>query len=301
MDYMHETLADLAYRHATRPVGASIPRVSLHAAQKASWPVGVLYQPMLGTVLRGTKRVVIGDRTLRYDSNNFFIASIDVPASRVTIEDSPEAPYVAVRLAIDQDILSDLVVDVPRKADGDTIAFAVGAMTPELLDAWSRMLRLLDAPDEIDTLAPLIEREILFRLLQGPQGAVLRQAARAGSRISQVRDSIAHLRTNLDRVVSIEELVEIAGMSVATFHRHFRAATAMSPLQYHKTLRLQEARRLLLADTDATSTAFAVGYESASQFSREYTRMFGTPPARDAGKLRHRREVTRYSPSDRTP
>jgi AraC-like DNA-binding protein len=275
--------------------------VSLHAAQKVSWPVGVLYQPMLGTVLRGTKQVVIGERTLRYDSNNFFIASIDVPASRVTIEDTPEAPYVAVRLAIDQDILSDLVVDVPRKADGDTIAFAVGAMTPELLDAWSRMLRLLDAPDEIDTLAPLIEREILFRLLQGPQGAVLRQAARAGSRISQVRDAIAHLRRNLDRVVSIEELVEIAGMSVATFHRHFRAATAMSPLQYQKTLRLQEARRLLLADTDATSTAFAVGYESASQFSREYTRMFGTPPARDAGKLRHRREVTRSSPSDRTP
>ena len=298
---MHETLADLAYRHATRPAGTSIPRVSLHAAQKVGWPVGVLYQPMLGTVLRGTKRVVIGDRTLRYDSNNFFIASIDVPASRVTIEDSPEAPYVAVRLAIDPDLLSDLVVDVPRKADGDTIAFAVGAMTPELLDAWSRMLRLLDAPDEIDTLAPLIEREILFRLLQGPQGAVLRQAARAGGRISQIRDAIAHLRSNLDRVVSIEELVKIAGMSVATFHRHFRTATAMSPLQYQKTLRLQEARRLLLADTDATSTAFAVGYESASQFSREYTRMFGTPPARDAGKLRHRREGTRSSPQDRTP
>ena len=296
---MHETLADLAYRHATRPSEASIPRVSLHAAQKVHWPVGILYQPMLGTVLRGTKRVVIGDRTLRYDSNNFFIASIDVPASRVTIEDSPEAPYVAVRLAIDQDILSDLVVDVSRKADGDTIAFAVGVMTPELLDAWSRMLRLLDAPDEIHTLAPLIEREILFRLLKGPQGAVLRQAARAGSRISQVRNAIAHLRANLDRVVSIGELVKIAGMSVATFHRHFRAATAMSPLQYQKTLRLQEARRLLLADTDAASTAFAVGYESASQFSREYTRMFGTPPARDAGKLRRRREAVRSF--DRTP
>lgn len=286
MDLMHETLADLAYRHATQSDGASIPRVSLHVAQKQGWPIGTLYQPMLGIVLRGTKRVVIGDRTLHYDGNHFFIASIDVPASRVTIEDLPEAPYVAVRLAIDQEILSDLVVDRPHKDEGDTTAFAVGAMTPELRDAWSRMLRLLDAPDEIDMLAPLIEREILFRILQGPQGALLRQAARAGSRISKVRDTIAHLRTNLDRVVRIEELVEIAGMSVATFHRHFRAATAMSPLQYQKTLRLQEARRLLLADTDATSAAFAVGYESASQFSREYTRMFGTPPARDAGRLR---------------
>ncbi len=283
---MHETLVDLAYRHATQPGGASIPRVSLHVAQEEGWAIGVLYQPMLGIVLRGTKRVVIGNRTLRYDSNHFLIASIDVPASRVTIEDLPEAPYVAVRLAIDQDILSDLVVDVPHEAEGDTIAFAVGALTPELVDAWSRMLRLLDAPDEINMLAPLIEREILFRLLQGPQGALLRQAARAGSRIAQVRDTIAHLRTNLDRAVRIEELVEIAGMSAATFHRHFRAATAMSPLQYQKALRLQEARRLLIADADVTSAAFAVGYESASQFSREYTRMFGTPPARDAARLR---------------
>lgn len=283
---MPETLADLAYRHAARSGAASIPRVSLHVAQKEGWPIGVLYQPMLGVVLRGTKRVVIGNRTLRYDSNHFLIASIDVPASRVTIEDRPEVPYVAVRLAIDQAILSDLAAGIPREPDGDTIAFAVGVMTPELLDAWSRMLRLLDAPDEIDVLAPLIEREILFRILQGPQGALLRQAARDGSRISQVRTAIAHLRTNLDRAVRIEELVDIAAMSPATFHRHFRAATTMSPLQYHKALRLQEARRLLIADADATGAAVAVGYESASQFSREYTRMFGTPPARDVARLR---------------
>jgi len=241
---------------------------------------------MLGIVLRGAKRVTIGDRTLRYDTNHFFIASIDVPASGAIIEDSPEAPYVAARLAIDQDLLADLVVDIPRDADGKTAAFAVGAMTPELLDAWSRMLRLLDAPSEIDTLAPLFEREILFRILQGPQGALLRQAARSDSRIAQIRSAIAHLRANFDRPVRIEELVEIAGMSAATFHRHFRAATAMSPLQYQKALRLQEARRRLIADADASGAAYAVGYESASQFSREYTRMFGTPPARDAARLR---------------
>lgn len=283
---MHETLADLAYRHATQPGGASILRVSVHVAKETSWPIPTLYQPMLGVVLRGAKRVVIGDRTLRYDANHFFIASVDVPASSVMIEASPEAPYVAARLAIDQDVLADLVVDIPRNADGETAAFAVGAMTPELLDAWSRMLRLLDAPNEIDTLAPLFEREILFRILQGPQGALLRQAARSDSRIAQIRNAIAHLRTNFDRLVRIEELVQIAGISAATFHRHFRAATAMSPLQYQKALRLQEARRRLIADADATSAAFAVGYESASQFSREYTRMFGAPPARDAARLR---------------
>lgn len=202
------------------------------------------------------------------------------------IEASPDAPYVAARLAIDRDLLSELVVDIPRATEGETAAFAVGAMTPELFDAWYRMLRLLDAPDEIGMLAPLIEREILFRILQGPQGALLRQAARADSRIAQIRDTIAHLRANFDRPVRIEELVEITAMSAATFHRHFRAATAMSPLQYQKALRLQEARRRLIADADATSVAFAVGYESASQFSREYTRMFGTPPARDAARLR---------------
>ncbi len=283
---MHETLADLAYRHATQPGRVSIPRVSVHVATETSWPIPVLYQPMLGIVLRGAKRVVIGDRTLHYDTNHFFIASIDVPASSVMIESLPEAPYVAARLAIDQDVLRDMVVDIPCEAGDNTTAFAVAAMTPELLDAWSRMLRLLDAPDEIDMLAPLIEREILFRILQGPQGALLRQAARADSRIAQVRDTIAHLRANFDRVVRIEELVEITGMSVATFHRHFRAATAMSPLQYQKALRLQEARRRLIADADASGAAYAVGYESASQFSREYTRMFGAPPARDAARLR---------------
>jgi AraC-like DNA-binding protein len=286
LNVMHETLADFAYRHAILSDGPSIPRVSVHAARETSWPIPTLYQPMLGIVLRGAKRVVIGDRTLHYDANHFFIASIDVPATSVMIESSPEAPYVAARLAIDQDVLADLVVDIPCEARGDTAAFAVAAMTPELLDAWSRMLRLLDAPNEIDMLAPLIEREILFRILQGPQGALLRQAARADSRIAQVRDTIAHLRSNFDRHVRIEELVEITGMSAATFHRHFRAATAMSPLQYQKALRLQEARRRLIADADATSAAFAVGYESASQFSREYTRMFGTPPARDAARLR---------------
>lgn len=283
---MHETLADLAYRHATQPGRASIPRVSVHVAKETSWPVPTLYQPMLGIVLRGTKRVVIGDRTLHYDANHFFIASVDVPASSVMIESSPDAPYAAARLAIDQDVLADLVVDIPREDRADTTAFAVAAMTPELLDVWSRMLRLLDAPDEIDMLAPLFEREILFRILQGPQGALLRQAARADGRMAQIRAAIAHLRENFDRLVRIEELLEIAGMSAATFHRRFRAATAMSPLQYQKALRLQEARRRLIADADATGAAYAVGYESASQFNREYTRMFGAPPARDAARLR---------------
>lgn len=283
---MHETLAELAHRHARAPGAGSIPRVSLHVAKETSWPVPTLYTPMLGMVLRGAKQVTIGDRTLRYGAGHYFIGSIDVPARSAIVEALPEAPYVAVRLGIDQEMLADLAVDIPKDDEGETVAFATGKATPELLDAWFRMLRLLDAPDEIATLAPLVEREILFRILRGPQGKVLRQAARNDCRVAQVRHAIAHLRANFARPVRIEELLEIATMSAATFHRHFRAATAMSPLQYQKALRLQEARRRLIADENPAGAAYAVGYESVSQFSREYSRMFGASPGRDAARLR---------------
>lgn len=241
---------------------------------------------MLGMVLRGAKRVTIGNRTLDYDVAHYFIGSIDVPAEIAITEASPEAPYVAFRLEIDHEMLADLAIDITNTADNGTLAFAVEAVTPELLDAVRRMLRLLDAPDEIAALGPLVEREILFRILRGPQGAVLRQAARTDSRISQIRPAIAHLRANFTRRITVDELIEIAGMSAATFHRHFRAATAMSPLQYQKALRLQEARRRLVTDADTAGAAYAVGYESASQFSREYTRMFGLSPGRDGARLR---------------
>lgn len=283
---MHETLADLACRHASSPTGCVLPRIDLHVAREPGWPLPTLYRPMLGLVLRGAKRVTIGDRTLHYDPARYFIGSIDVPAEVAITDASPEAPYVAARLAIDPEMLADLAVGISNESDGETTAFAVGTMTPELRDAWRRMLRLLDAPDEIATLAPLVEREILFRILQGPQGTVLRQAARSDSRIAQIRRAIAHLRENLARTVHTDELVEIARMSTATFNRHFRAATAMSPLQYQKALRLNEARRRLLVDSDVAGTGYAVGYESASQFNREYKRMFGTSPGRDAAGLR---------------
>lgn len=283
---MHETLAQLAHRHATSAGTASIPWVSVHVAREMTWPIPTLYCPMLGIVLRGAKQVTIGDRTLRYGPGQYFIGAIDVPAASAVIDASPEAPYVAVRLVIDQEMLADLAGAMPGDADGETAVFAVETMTPALNNAWFRMLRLLDAPDEIATLAPLVEREILFRILRGPQGKLLRQAARSDGRLAQVRHAIAHLRANFARAVRTEELVDIAEMSVATFHRHFRAATAMSPLQYQKALRLQEGRRRLIADENPAGAAYAVGYESVSQFSREYARMFGTSPGRDAARLR---------------
>ncbi|HEY2481307.1 MAG TPA: AraC family transcriptional regulator, partial [Caulobacteraceae bacterium] len=174
----------------------------------------------------------------------------------------------------------------PPRGEAQAAAFAVSPVTAQLLDPWLRLLGLLDTPQDIPVLAPLLEREILYRLLQGPQGGVLRQIAKADSRHAQVRKAIGWIRVHYDRPLRVGELAHLAGMSAASFHRHFRSATAMSPLQYQKNLRLQEARKLLMADQDAARAGYAVGYESASQFSREYARLFGAPPARDAGRLR---------------
>jgi transcriptional regulator GlxA family with amidase domain len=179
-----------------------------------------------------------------------------------------------------------LIPDVPGPTVAETAAFGVSPVTLPLLDPWLRLLALLDAPADIPVLAPLFEREILYRLLQGPQGGVLRQIALADGRLSQIRRAIMWIRAHYDEPLRIEALAEIAGMSGASFHRHFRAATAMSPLQYQKHLRLQQARRLLIANQDASQAGYAVGYESASQFSREYARAFGASPARDAMRLR---------------
>jgi transcriptional regulator GlxA family with amidase domain len=202
------------------------------------------------------------------------------------IEASPAEPYIAVAMALDLECLTELLAEMPDQPVADTAGFAVSAVTAPLLDAWARLIGLLDTPHDIPVLAPMLEREILYRLLQGPQGGIIRQAARADSRLGQIRQAIGWLRRHYDRPVRIETLAEVAGMSMASFHRHFRAATAMSPLQFQKSLRLQEARRLLIANADASRAGYAVGYESASQFRREYARMFGAPPARDAERLR---------------
>jgi AraC-like DNA-binding protein len=229
---------------------------------------------------------MIGDRMLRYDPASYFVASLELPVSSQIIEASEQRPYVCVSMALDRDVIATLLPDVPARPEGRTAGFAVSPVTPQLLDPWCRLLALLDNPGDAQVLAPMLEREILFRLLQGPQGGVLRQIARADSRVSQVRAAIGWIRAHFSETLRIEALAAFAGMSPASFHRHFKAATEMSPLQYQKMLRLQEARRLLVTSADAARTAYSVGYESASQFSREYARMFGASPSRDAERLR---------------
>jgi len=289
-----EVLRALALRHAgPGTVETAIPSVAITLARQTTERAIGVFQPRFCLVLQGAKDITIGERRMRYDPNNYFIASLEVPASGCIIEASPSHPYIGLSMALNPEVLAALITDTPARTDapaptdGETSSFAVSPVTTQLLEPWLRLIALLDAPQDIAVLAPMIEREILYRLLKGPQGPLLRQIAQGDSRLGQVRRTIAWIREHYDQPLRIETLAELAGMSAASFHRHFKAATAMSPLQYQKCLRLQQARRLLIANEDATRAGYAVGYESASQFSREYARLFGLPPARDAVRLRN--------------
>ncbi|WP_369063423.1 AraC family transcriptional regulator [Burkholderia gladioli] len=276
-------------RHAQgRRTDTAIARVSLSRGQATTGPLAGLYEPMLCLVVQGAKRVIVGDRVLDYDPGNCFVTAVEVPATGRIVEASRQRPYLAIGLVFEPAIVTELLAHLPQVRDGDAGAsFAVEPVSAALLDAWVRMIRLLDHPAEIPALAPLIEREILFRLLQGPHARVLRQIARADGRLYRIRRAVARIRTRYDQPLRIEELAELAGMSLATFHRHFKAVTTLAPLQYQKIVRLQQARRLLMIENRAvTEAAFAVGYESASQFSREYARQFGASPAQDVARLR---------------
>ncbi|MFC0406872.1 AraC family transcriptional regulator [Roseomonas elaeocarpi] len=283
-------MREIAERHAEGlRHQTGLPRVLVHSGQVTPSPTHGLYEPSLVLVLQGAKQITVGRRTLRYDPANYFIATVEFPASSWVIEGTRAQPYLAFSLKLDRAALCSLILDMPPAPEGETTGFAVSAVTPDLLDALSRLLRLLDTPDDIPVLAPVHEREVLYRLLKGPQGGALRQVARADSQLSQVRRAIAWIRAHFDEALRVEQLAELAGMSPASFHRHFKAATAMSPLQYQKMLRLQEARQLLGSSADVARAGHMVGYGSASQFSREYARMFGAPPGRDTERLRGRR------------
>ncbi len=255
-------------------------RVGMVDAARPPRPVDGVYPPTMALILSGKKDIAIGRSRLHYDPASYFIATVSLPATGCVQHE----PFRAVSLTLDPLLLASLLPETARTEDLDPpqAAFAVNPVTPELLDAWWRLLRLLDTPSDIAALAPLAEREILYRLLQGPQGAILRQIARTDSRHGRVGRAIALIRGEFDRPLRSERLADAAGMSVASLHRHFRAATAMSPLQYQKALRLHEARRLLLGGREVSASAYAVGYESPSQFSRDYSRLFGTAPSRDA-------------------
>ncbi|MBB5716580.1 AraC family transcriptional regulator [Sphingomonas aerophila] len=282
-------LARLIERHMAEPgiLGTALPRLSLIRANQPSVPTPAVYEASLCLIAQGSKRVSIGDATMVYDASRYLLVSVDLPLVGHILQASSDKPYLCCKIDIDPAALAELIVaEGGSSSRSDMPALGVYPSDPDLIDAACRLVRLLDRPDTIAALAPLIEREILYRLLMGPHGAMLRHVATAGSHLNQVSRAIAAIRARYDAQLRIEEVAAEAGMSTSSLHAHFKAITHMTPLEYQKQLRLQEARRLMLVrGATAGSASFAVGYESPSQFSREYRRLFGAPPRQDIARL----------------
>ncbi|RYG85150.1 MAG: AraC family transcriptional regulator [Alphaproteobacteria bacterium] len=289
MEMQLAELRSLTARAENRRTETGIPRVAMVQGAIPEHQLAAVYEPMINLILSGWKTMTVGEQTLRYDPATYFVMSVDLPAvGAIHASDSGE-PYLAVNLTIQPAMVATLLADMPKPAGGGLYspAFSVAPVTPDLLDAWVRMLRLMERPGEVAALAPSYEREILFRVLQGPMGWMLRDIAMPDTALSRIGVAIQWIRENFASAIRVEALAEMAALSISAFHRHFKAATALSPLQYQKHVRLLHARSLLVAgEGNATSVAFAVGYESPTQFSREYARHFGLPPSRDAARFR---------------
>ena len=288
MDTQLNELRTLAARAQNRLTQTGIPRVAMVQGAIPEHELAAVYQPMVNLILQGSKSMTVGEQVLHYCPANYFVMSVDLPAVGTIWPAATGEPYLAVALTLDPSIIAGLLADLPEpaRAERAVAGFSVAAVTEELMDAWVRMLRLMDRPADIAALAPAYEREILYRVLQGPHGAMLREIATPDTAMARVSRAITVIRRDFDQPLPVETLAEQAMMSVSAFHRHFKAVTAMSPLQYQKRIRLLRARTLLTAaGKSVTAAAFDVGYESATQFSREYARAFGLPPARDAARI----------------
>jgi AraC-like DNA-binding protein len=242
-------------------------------------------------IAQGSKDILLGDDTFRYDPAHYLISTMELPLIGEVVEASPERPYLSFRLLLDPSVVTSVMMDSglvqPRGDGGGVKAVDVSPLDASLLDATLRLVRLIDAPAQYRVLAPLVIREIVYRLLTGAQGSRMRHLATFGGHAHRMVRAVAKLRENFNKPLRIEDIARELGMSASGFHAHFRAVTAMSPLQFQKQLRLQEARRLMLSeDLDAAEAGYRVGYDDASHFSREYKRHFGEPPMRDVERLR---------------
>jgi AraC-like DNA-binding protein len=288
IDGLAETIARLTENGELRTT--AVPGLSLFRRNEPSEPVTGMYEPSVCLIAQGAKRVRLGDDTYVYDSNHYLFSGLHLPVIAQVIKASHEKPYLGLRLTFDYRDISQLMADSqlpPPRTQKTDRGMATGELTASLVNAFQRLVDLLDEEPDIPILAPVIQREIFYRLLVGEQGVRLRQLAVMGTQSQQVAQAVSWLKSNFTKTLRVDELAEKANMGTSTFHHHFRSMTALSPLQYQKQLRLQEARRLMLAEhIDAASAGFQVGYESPSQFSREYSRLYGAPPVRDIMTLR---------------
>jgi AraC-like DNA-binding protein len=284
-------LQRLITRHAGEGLthSSTMEGVSLMASATTTPPLGSVAQPALAVVAQGAKRTVLGDSVFQYGAGQYLVVSVDLPVTAHITHANPAQPFLAFGLALKPGAIAELLLETGPgdPSRGSPLGIASSDAAPELLDAIVRLLRLLDHPADLRALRPAVEREILWRLITGEQGAMVRQIGLADSRLSLIGRSVGWIRHHFDQTVRVDELASLSGMSVSSFHRNFRAVTTMTPIQYQKQIRLQEARARLIAQPhDIAGVAFAVGYESPSQFSREYRRRFGVPPGKDAERLR---------------
>nr|WP_198428229.1 AraC family transcriptional regulator [Nocardia bovistercoris] len=251
-----------------------------------------LTEPLLVVMAQGGKRLLLGDEVFEYHAGQFLVVTTCLPVTGHFVKATDQAPSLALGITLHPAKIAQLLLESPitrwSRTTAVAPAIATGTADPELLDAAVRLLRLLDHPTDAPVLAPLIEREILWRLLTGPHGGTIRQIGLADSGLSHIDRSIRWIRDNYTQPMRIADLAASAGMSESAFHRHFRAVTTMSPLQFQKRIRLQQARSLLISrPSDIAGIGHTVGYDSPTQFNREYRRLFGVPPGRDAARLRH--------------
>jgi len=291
MQANREELVDLILR-AVPEDGAKEPIEGLVLRRTSSPTEGGrgVSQPTLCVVAQGSKEFLLGQERYRYDPYHYLIVTAELPYASQVVEASPEHPFLCIVLYLEPNLVHSVIIDAERGASSprsDIRAVHVSPLDAGLLDAMVRLVRLVESPEQASFLAPLIKREIVYRLLQGEQRGRLYQVAAQTGHTQHIIHAIRWLRENFDKPLRIEQLARDTGMSVSNFHYHFKAITGMTPLQYHKQLRLQEARRLMLNEgLDATSAGHLVGYQDISHFIRDYRRLFGSPPVRDIERLR---------------
>ncbi|WP_443114619.1 AraC family transcriptional regulator [Herbaspirillum seropedicae] len=287
---MQQELLQLLEHYTTGVEGmleTAIPNMEIYRITCPSGPKHAVQKPVFAVIAQGSKRIFVGDEIYEYDPMHYLVASVDLPVVGKVMVTSPDEPYLGLRLELDTQEIGELIGDenLPAAAqvsEGAARGLYVNRLDVDLLDAVLRLLRLQERPADVPILAPMIRREILYRLLMNGQGALLRQTVLQDSQMNRVAKAIRLIKEGYDQALRIDDIARDVHMSVSSLHHHFKLVTAMSPLQYQKNLRLQEARKLILtADASVATAAHRVGYESSSQFSREYSRLFGAPPLRD--------------------
>jgi AraC-like DNA-binding protein len=288
---MLDELRSLIKRHADLVSSASrlMPNIIIGAEAGPTPACPHIVEPVFSVIAQGTKRMDFAARRLAYGAGQYIVLPVDMPVDAHVVDADPAAPFLGFGLTLKPEIIASLLLEAGGSRPIAQWGSHVGAsdLTDDLLDPIVRLLRLLDRPDDIPILAAALEREILWRLLTGPQGSMVRQIGTADSNVARVGRAARWLRRHFAEIVRIEDIAEVAGMSVTSLHRHFRAITSLTPIQYQKQLRLHAARvRLMTAREDVAEVGFAVGYDSPSQFSREYRRLFGVSPGKDGVQMR---------------